>query len=247
MNEQRIAYSGKRIENQAQLTVKRFTLNAEKGFTLIEVMISASILGVISLAVLTTFGSGLHVYERVQSYGGRQADVLIGLEEMERDLRNAIPFSAVKFTGDAQSIEFPIIVDSVVQAEEGGKLVPTVGKVSYSLKGGLKASVLMRGQSEYGQAYSKRSVGDGQERVLADISGLHFSYYYFDKETEESGWKDDWSTEEENIPVAVKVEVVYEGRGQEIQLARTVMIPAQRVIVEEEDDEGEEGEGGGDE
>ena len=58
------------------------------GFTLIELMVAASILGLIGLAVLTAFGSGFHVYERVQSYGGVQTDVLLVLEEMERDLRN---------------------------------------------------------------------------------------------------------------------------------------------------------------
>ena len=76
---------------------KKNKLYASNAFTLIELMVSSTILVLIGAAVLTTFASGLHVYERVQSYGGVQADVLLALEQMEHDIANTFMLSEVPF------------------------------------------------------------------------------------------------------------------------------------------------------
>lgn len=97
-----MAFSGQRVAGKMQLFAKN-------GFTLIEVLVSASILGVIGLTILTTFGSGFHVYQRVQTYGGVQANVLLALEEIEQNLHNAIVLSTLKVEGDAKAIAIPIV------------------------------------------------------------------------------------------------------------------------------------------
>ena len=217
-----------------------YSLN--KGFTLIELMVSASILGFIGLAILTTFGSGFHVYERVQSYGGLQADALLSLEEMERDLRSAFPFSTIGFEGSAQKIAFPAMIETVEMIEDEERIVPSVGKVSYYIKEDNEQSVLIRDQWGYSQA-GKAQAKEYQSSLLTYVKELQLSYYYFDEENSEYGWKESWSEEDENLPAAVKIELTFEDRGQDIQLVRTVLVPSVWVAREKEEGEEEESEG----
>src|SRR3990167_7818362 len=93
------------------------TLNPEQGFTLIELMVAASILGLIGLAILTTFGSGFSVYERVQAYGGTQADALLALEEIERDVRNIFQMPTIPVEGGSDRVAFPAIIETVEEGE----------------------------------------------------------------------------------------------------------------------------------
>lgn len=240
---QRIAYSGQRIEDSTDLTANRYTLYAKKAFTLLELMVATSILGLIGLAVLTTFGSGLHVYERVQSYGGLQADILLSLEEMERDLANTFPLSGIEFEGEAQKITFPAVIETIETIDEEERAVPSIGQIAYSLGGDDDQKVLMRDQWDYSQAVSGDKSENDQSGFFAYVKDIRFSYYFLDGKNEEYGWKESWSAEEdEGSPVAVKIELTYEDRGRDITLVRTVFLPSEMIVEEtEEDDEGEEG------
>lgn len=213
---------------------------ATNGFTLIEVLVSASILGIISLAVLTTFGSGLHVYERIQSYGGLQANVLLALEEMEKDINNTFPLLTVPFKGDAGKIAFAALIDKVVTVEDEEKIIPAIGKISYFVEEEDGQKMLARSKWDYPDATSDAQTQDDQKEFLAQIKEIRFSYYYIDEETMEYGWEESWSSEEGEIPSAVKISLTYEDRGQDIQLERTVLIPTVRVVEEKEEDEEED-------
>ena len=239
-NKQRIGYSGKRIVSLKTLFADCCTLNAGKGFTLIELMVSTSILGMIGLAVLTTFGSGFHVYERVQSYGGLQAEILLSLEEMGRDLSNTFSFSGIGFEGEAQKITFPAVIEAIELIEDEEMIAVSVGRISYYLDGDDEEKILVRDMRDYSQAGSEDQSGDHQSGSLTYVKDILFSYYFFDGISQEYGWKESWPAEE-GLPAAVKIELTYEDRGQDIQLVRTVFIPSARVIEEiEEDEEGEE-------
>ncbi|MBN1869287.1 MAG: prepilin-type N-terminal cleavage/methylation domain-containing protein [Candidatus Omnitrophica bacterium] len=240
-NKQRIAYSKKCLGGGKIHSAKRYPLNAVSGFTLIELMVSASILGLIGLAVLTTFASGFHVFERVQTYGGLQTDALLALEEMERDLSNAFPFSTVEFKGEAQSIAFASIIEVTEKEEDGETVVPSIGKTLYYVKDG-NEKMLMRGQRNYSQAESESGPGEDKDIPLVSVKDLKFSYSSFDGETEETNWKESW-LQEEVFPAAVRIALTFEDQGRDMEMVRTVFIPAVRVVDELEQ---EGGEGGGD-
>ena len=65
-NKQRIAYSGQRIVNAKGLSAKRCTLNAEKGLTLIEVLLAVSILAIGIVGVLGGYASSITALEAGQ-------------------------------------------------------------------------------------------------------------------------------------------------------------------------------------
>lgn len=65
-NKQRIANSDKRLVGKEKLTAKRFTLNANKGLTLIEILLAVSILGVGLVGVSRGYGSAIVTLEAGQ-------------------------------------------------------------------------------------------------------------------------------------------------------------------------------------
>jgi len=246
-NKKRLAFSVKRIAQKADLSANRCSLCAKKGFTLIELMMAASILSLIGLAILTTFGAGLRVYERVQSYGGVQAaEALLSLEEIEQNLRNTFPHSAIKFSGDTQSIAFPALIETIEMVGDEEQAVSSVGQVSYYLsETDEEESILAIERWDYSKATEGAQAGEGRSNTLAFIENIEFSYYFFDEKSGVYGWKDSWDKEEENFPVGVSIKMTFQDDGRDVQLARTVFIPAIQVDMRgEEGGDEEEGEGG---
>ena len=204
-----------------------------KGFTLVELLIITSILAIIALAIASTFAGGLNVYERVQRYGGVQADVLLFLEKIERDLRNTIESSEIDFIGDKETISFAGIIDTI---DRRGNHKTSLGRIVYYASG--RKNILVREEQDYPQAVLKLSKGKGQSQDLVSIDKIRFSYYYFNPETEEYSWKDEWEVEEtkgegrgtrdeeeSEIPLGVKVEVTFKHDGRNTNLFRKVFIP----------------------
>jgi len=75
------------------------------GFTLMEALLAA-LLGSLALAaILGLLAGGLRVAERVRA-GGEWIDLALVGAQIERDLRNAVPFYALEFTGDSDGVEF---------------------------------------------------------------------------------------------------------------------------------------------
>jgi len=248
-NCKRTACSVKRIANRKYPFANRYPLSAEKGFTLIEILIATSILGVIGLTILTTFASGLHVFERVQTFGGSQADVLLAFEEMEKDIRNVFPLSTIAFEGDAQSIAFPTVIE-IFEGNDGEEdVVSSIGRISYFIDDATYinevAKGLIRVQHNYSQAVAGAQAHVDEGETLASIEGLAFEYYYYDEQAEAYGWQSSWSAEEENLLSGVKIAMTYKDGDRDVQIERTIFIPVlQKIIeIEEEEGEGEEEEG----
>ncbi|MBI5149198.1 MAG: type II secretion system protein [Candidatus Omnitrophica bacterium] len=197
-------------------------------FTIIELLIAASIMGVVGLAVLSTFGAGLRTFDRVQAFGGPQADVLLFLDQIEHDLRNTLKTAGIKFTGTAQKVSFAALGSKL--DEDDNELI-YLGEKSYYFDS--SQSEVVSEQRDYAQAVSATEPGAGDvttERV-AQVTDLKFKYYFY-KETIENeqkkyeyGWKDTWY-DEDNPPKGVSVELTFKNGEQEISWQRTVFIPA---------------------
>ena len=219
---------------------RRLPAIGQKGFTLIELMVSASILGLISLAILTTFGSGFSVYERIQSYGGTQADILLALEEMETNLRNAFPFTPIALQGDAQSVRLPAIIQGYISVDGEEVPVTSVGKVSYFLEEDDDGQpFLARLEQNYSEALKGDDVPDGRSSALASVRSVKFSYYAPSEDGKTYEWQDSWGEEDKGFPAGVKIEVTYQDGQAQADLTRTVMIPSMRVVDQREEEEGD--------
>ncbi len=227
---------------------KKKELSPDNGFTLVELLIATSIIGMIALAVLSAFGTGFYAFGRVESFAGAQADILLALDRWERDVQNSFSSAAVEFKGDSQSISFPSLM-TVWDEEE--KETVSLGQVSYSFDEQERTFTMVTTD------YAPPSSDDGQDppvEVLAYVEDIHFSYYFYKKEIQGEeekvayGWQSSWTQEDEGIPRGVKVELTFLKEGQEVSLARTVFIPAGGSAVingegSEPENENEGGEG----
>jgi len=198
--------------------------NVRRGFTLVELLVTSFILGVISVGIIASFASGLKVYEKVQNYMGSRADVLLALERIERDLRNIVNSSVVEFIGENELISFASVTDD-----------GSLGRVLYYVKGA--RDMFTREEQGYKLATEmKLRKGKGKVKKLVSVRDIDFTYYYYDKEDEEYKWVEVWDPEEngdegeeisedERVPLGVRLEMTFiEGR-ERITLTRTVLVP----------------------
>jgi prepilin-type N-terminal cleavage/methylation domain-containing protein len=236
---ERKACSEQRLIDRKKLTANRYLLTSQKGFTLIEVLVAASILGVIGLTILTTFASGFNVYQRVQSYGGVQANVLLALEGFERDLRNSFPLSTIPIEGESQAINFPAIVQTLETNEGEERVISSIGKISYYFDDATDS--LMKSQQEYSQAVSQMQAGEIEGEALAIVDGISISYFSFDEEEKSYNWAESWADEETSTLIGIKIGVNYRDGNRDIELVRTVFLTSSPQIFQEEAEE--EGEG----
>lgn len=225
---------------------------SDKGFTLVEVLVAASILGMVALAVMAAFGAGMRAFDRVRSFGGEQADVLLALEGMERDLHNAFYLSNIKFQGGSDKISFAGLAKKL-EKDEQGEEKESIFLAEKSYYFDTQKKTLIREEKDYPEAVSASSGGETSE-VVAHIEKLAFHYYFYknevkgDKENITYGWQDSWSDQEEAIPKGVKIEITFKEGDRDVAFVRTVFLPAGGEKIIEKDEEGGTGgeESGGD-
>lgn len=73
-----------------------------RAFTLIEMLIVASLLSVTGLAVYHAIANGVRVWEYSRRYSS-QEDAVIFFEKITADLQNAYQYSLISFDGKAQN------------------------------------------------------------------------------------------------------------------------------------------------
>jgi len=182
-------------------------------FTLIELLIAASIAAIVGLAVLFTFATGLRAYSKVKDYNSLQADALISFEKIEMDLRNTFHFSGIDFMGDKRKMSFagfinqnslPGGISYFFDAKAGGVLIRTEQPYSYALLGNKPDGI------EY--------------KVLASVKDVIFSYCHLNPDTHKYDWNDSWGSGD-GIPEAVKIKIIFRKGDKNFELEKTVLIP----------------------
>ncbi|MDD5225734.1 MAG: type II secretion system protein [Candidatus Omnitrophica bacterium] len=214
-----------------------------KGFTLIELMLVAVMLGALGLAIVATFAGGLKIFNRMQSYTVTRADVLLVIEKMERDLRNTFSFKGIDFIGGPKRMTFPSVLRTV---SAKGQVKESPGSVSYYRDDSSHERALSREEKAYAQAVKKGSSEHGDIAVLAPIEDVDFQYFSYDPEAKTYSWGNEWDKSEdgedskeegkvpkgvvaladrpENLPLGVKIKVRYEDGGKIFTLSRVVFI-----------------------
>ena len=215
----------------------------KRGFTLVELLITTAILGIVSLAIFSTFASGLNVYTRVHSYTGVQPDILFSLEKIERDLRGAFVFSKIDFRGEKKLVSFPAIVNNTGSRKDE---VCSLGRVTYYYDGG--KDILIREEQDYSKAVKGKYKKRGKRVTLATLKNVEFSFFCYDAESKAYSWVNSWKMEkpddedeeegaedpekkglwtiDDKILLGAKVEVEFLDGKRDRNLSRTVFFPA---------------------
>jgi prepilin-type N-terminal cleavage/methylation domain-containing protein len=181
------------------------------GFTLIELVIVSAMLAVISLAIYSTFASGIRIWQRIHT-SVPEEDLGFFFDTFTRDLVNAFAFDTIDFFGDSDTLGFPTLVFSPRLEKQ------TVGQVIYTFR--REVGELQREQRDYTQLYA----GGGLVATpLKKIRNLRFYYFVYDKTRNAYLWRDTW--QEEGVPHAVRIELTIMDGTQENEYVKTVSLP----------------------
>ncbi len=175
----------------------------EAGFTLIELMISLALFGLIALAGLALVDGVLRVQAGTAGRLERLADVQRAMFVMTSDLEQIAP-GPVAGGGAALSFNRPL-------AAVGGLPVP----IRYGLAGGV-----------FGRAVAVPDAGGGTQAVLDGVASLRFRFW-----TPDGGWVDRWPPSVERAadrPAAIAADIALMpgGKGVRGTIRRVVSLPA---------------------
>lgn len=170
-------------------------------------------LSVVSLAIYAVLNNGLKVWQKVNTEIP-ESEVSVFFDRFSLDLKNCIKFKSIPFSGDRERFGFATIVNSK------GLGKTSVGEVSYSYDSGEKS--LNRLQRDFSQAYTKEDVP--AMKVLGRVESATLRYYYYNKDTKEYLWKDEW--QREDLPLAVRMELEFNNGKERTVFTGTVNIPA---------------------
>lgn len=182
------------------------------GFSLVELLIAASILAVISLTIYSTMDNGVKIWRRINT-AVPEEDYAVFSDKFGREVRNALKFSPIPFFGNAQRVEFA----SPVKFEELG--VETIGKVAYAYEP--SKDTLYKWRLNFSEAYNNRE--GSPEAALTGVKSLRFRYYFYDEEKKTFFWLDEWV--KKGVPLAVRIELGFDGGNGEGTVTKTVTIP----------------------
>lgn len=185
----------------------------QKGFTLIEVLVTVALLSVIMTGLFAAFQSGLAAFARSEDYLARERDQEVFFMQLNRELRNAIPYSPHPFVGKGDSLRFPARLNRYTAkgAEEGIYLI------EYQFKSG----VLIRKESRLKKESLKEPVGT-PEVLFESITG-HFDF--LEAQEGNARWNPEWINKPyTGLPRGVRVEL--RGRSADSEThTQLVLIP----------------------
>ena len=190
---------------------------SKKGFTLVEILVVATIFSFIGLAIATSFLSGIKIWDRARNTDFLKYNNLLTLEMITKELRETIDYPLIGFEVKAGELSFPTLIsDSVV-------------KVTYSFDSEKKT--LLRKQLDLKDIISNKEQENIKEKIVfnpLEEFSLSYFYHYFDTDLnrEVYAWKevktelDAW-TKEKGIPLAIKLQ----GKVKNDSFSKTVFIP----------------------
>lgn len=203
-----------------------------KGFTLIELLIAILIFSIVAVAIYATFSTGLIAWKKGEESGRLYREARLALNKLALELRNALPYSNIRFVGKANELYFATLLPT--SGESGQR---QLGRVSYCH---LDDNRSLQRQEESLRMVLRGEAGETKE-LASSVRELNFSYgyeYYEEEEEPQFIWKDEW-TQEKAIPFLVRINLALQDEKkpqEEVAFTRTVHIPlgVMGTIEEEE-------------
>ena len=189
--------------------------DTEHGFTLLELLVAMTLLGLIMLML---FG-GLRLGTRVWEAGSARAEDRARVEIAQRFLRSYIararatdrqdrrPRSTGSFLGSSNRLEFAALIPAHLSVGGFHRIVISTDDDDEGRRNLTVSLVLLQAtEDESGDA----SVADGamDAVLLGDIADTQFSYYGVRRGDDQARWDDDWE-ELDGVPRLVRLRIVF--------------------------------------
>jgi len=188
-----------------------------KGFTLLELLITTSLIALMGLAIYSTFVRGVMVWDRGSKTNIVEREVRFSLQSLAKELRSSFKFSGIEFKGTKNEISFPTYVNTagIAQAPKW-----EVGRVSYFFDS--KKNTFSRWQKSYIDLFQD-DLPKARE-IVSQVNDLEINYYFFDTIGKTYKWKNSWS-DKENFPSGIRIVLTIGSGEEEKEFVKTVYIP----------------------
>ncbi len=170
-----------------------------------ELLIAASIFSAVSLAIYTTFSSGLIIFNRVKNVDIARQRVLLKAERLAQELIQQQPCRKPLFFGTKTRISFASLKD----------YAPC--RISYYFDA--SNSSIMRAVEEFTQVITAEgkvnpeiNLGKGSV-FLSNVQEVKFAYLYLSLTQNDYIWANEW--EYDYLPSAVKITITCEDKEYE--------------------------------
>ena len=187
------------------------------GFSLMELLLAASLVPIISLAIFGNLNSGLKIWNSVNKDAVIE-DLGVFYEKSERDFLNMTKFGGIPFKAEDGKVSFMtlIVTDALLGKDKG------LGEVTYSHD--VHQKMILREERNMHDLY--REEGGLKSAVLQNVASFKASFLVYEKPTESYRWQESWEEEEgKTFPVAVRFQFeLSDGKGT-TDFVKTYKIP----------------------
>ena len=177
---------------------------ARAGFTVIELLVSVSLMALIGAALVSALSGGMKVWQRAKTFGTHRQAALIAFSQLRTDLLNAQRFALVPFKGAYEDVAYATIEEDA--ATDG---LPVIGARGYFYDAARQR--LCRAFVPYRRLRTQRLTG-GCQAALEGVTRVRFSYFGADEAGRALGWHERWDSAD--LPMAVKVELTVQPERQ---------------------------------
>lgn len=212
-------------------------LSPARGFTLLELILSITILSLVLVTIYGTLNMGSRAWEKGERDIEKIQRMRIVMDLLSREIKSTFPYKVTPseldthkkfyaFEGKRNSISFVSTVPL-----RGGK--KGLSWLSFWVEEGMGLVVVERDALRTDLFKEKHFVDKDEMEVLDEhVSRMRFEYYELKRRREEGEgeWQERWDAEKKgNLPYAVKIELTFreEGRGEEDEeeFCRELVIP----------------------
>lgn len=169
----------------------------ETGFTVIELLVSISLMALIGAALVSALSGGVKVWQRTQAFGTHRQAALIAFSQLRTDLQNAQRSGLVPFKGTYDEVAYAAIEEDA--AADG---LPVIGARGYFHDEASQR--LCRAFVPYRRLRTQRLTGECQT-VLEGVTRVRLGYFGANETSRAMGWHERWDSAD--LPMAVKVEL----------------------------------------
>ncbi len=204
--------------------LSRRNVSSIRAFTLIELLIVASILAVVVGSIGTCLAAGIRVWETARRFNRLEGGAVIGMAIMEKDMVNLITSRVLPFAGGEKEISIPSILESL---DASGRHSEGIGIVKYSFRP--DKGLVIRKQWAYS---GDEPPHEAAETIIRNVSDFSLSYYHHaplaagaaGSEGSVGGWRTEWAGTT-NLPAAIRVRILRTDGEDRTSMEKTVLMP----------------------
>jgi prepilin-type N-terminal cleavage/methylation domain-containing protein len=167
------------------MAVSFFFLSRRRGLTLMEVMVTVSLVALIGMTVFSTLNNGLKLWQ-VVNVVSPDGDVAIFFEKVTQEFENVFVLDRASFQGDNATVTFPTSLKGLRRSGTW-----SMGAIRYAFD--QRAQVLTRTELTISDIFQDRVPSCAV--VFDHVDQAVFSYYYFDTASKEYAWSLRWPPE----------------------------------------------------